>query len=278
VTDAITVRRALETSGLVAVDARVLLGHVLCKDRAWLAAHATETIPAAQADEFFALAKRRRDGEPVAYLTGTREFWGLPIAVSPVVLIPRPETETLVEMALAWFPADRETRVLDLGTGSGAIALAIAHERPRFLVLATDISEAALSVARDNARRLQIANIEFARSDWFAALPSPFQDQRFDLIVCNPPYVEAGDAHLSTGDLQFEPAVALSPGDDGLLAIRRIVAGAPEHLVAGGALIVEHGYDQEDAVRALFAEAGFTDVTSARDLAGIPRVVGGRGH
>jgi release factor glutamine methyltransferase len=278
VTDPITVRRALETSGLVAVDARVLLGHVLGKDRAWLAAHATETIPAAQADEFFALAKRRRDGEPVAYLTGTREFWGLAIAVSPAVLIPRPETETLVEMALAWLPADRETRVLDLGTGSGAIALAIAHERPRTLVLATDISDAALSLARDNARRLQIANIEFARSDWFAALPSKFQGTRFDLIVSNPPYVEAGDAHLSTGDLQHEPAVALSPGDDGLLAIRRIVAGAPEHLVAGGALIVEHGYDQEDAVRALFTEAGFTDVTSARDLAGIPRVVGGRGY
>lgn len=275
-TDAITVRRALETCGLVAIDARVLLGHVLGRDRAWLAAHAAETIPTAQADEFLALAKRRRNGEPVAYLTGVREFWGLPIAVSPAVLIPRPETETLVELALAWLPAERETRVLDLGTGSGAIALAIAHERPRALVLATDISEAALAFARDNAQRLRLSNIEFMRSDWFAAVPLQFRGVPFDLIVSNPPYVEAGDGHLVTGDLRHEPAIALSPGDDGLLAIRRIVAGAQERLVAGGGLIVEHGYDQAEVVRALFAEAGFTDVVGARDLAGVLRVVGGR--
>jgi release factor glutamine methyltransferase len=276
VTDTITVRRALETCGLVALDARVLLAHVLGKDRAWLAAHAAETIAAAQVDEFFALAKRRRDGEPVAYLTGVREFWGLPIAVSSAVLIPRPETETLVELALAWLPAERETRVLDLGTGSGAIALAIAHERPQAHVLATDISEVALALARNNAQRLRLSNIEFMRSDWFAALPLQIHGAPFDLIASNPPYVEAGDAHLGEGDLRHEPALALSPGDDGLLAIRRIVAGARERLVAGGALIVEHGYDQAEAVRAMFASAGFTDLVGARDLAGIPRVVGGR--
>jgi release factor glutamine methyltransferase len=274
VTDTITVRRALETCGLVTLDARALLAHVLGKDRAWLVAHAAETIAVAQAEEFFALARRRRDGEPVAYLTGVREFWGLPIAVSSAVLIPRPETETLVELALAWLPAERETRVLDLGTGSGAIALAIAHERPKARVLATDISEAALALARDNAQRLRLSNIGFVRSDWFAALPR--QDAPFDLIASNPPYVEAGDAHLGEGDLRHEPAVALSPGGDGLLAIRRVVAGARERLAAGGALIVEHGYDQAEAVRALFATAGFTNLVSARDLAGIPRVVGGR--
>ena len=277
-TDAVvTVRRALESSGLVALDARVLLSHVLNTDRAWLAAHGDDTIRAEHAQAFFALAKRRRDGEPVAYLTGVREFWGLSLVVSPAVLIPRPETETLVELALAWLPAERESRVLDLGTGSGAIALAIAHERPRARVLATDISEEALALARENARRLRLANVEFIRSNWYESVPSQFFDAPFDLIASNPPYVEAGDAHLRVGDLRHEPPVALSPGADVLLAFRRIVTGARERLVAGGALIVEHGYDQADAVRELFAKAGFTGIVGARDLAGIPRVVGARG-
>jgi release factor glutamine methyltransferase len=275
-TGGVTVRRALAQSGLVPLDARVLLTHVLGKDRAWLIAHGDEALPREQSDAFFALAARRRDGEPVAYLTGVREFWGLPLVVSPAVLIPRPETETLVELVLARLPKDRDARVLDLGTGSGAIALAIAHERPRATILATDVSADALDVARDNARRLGIANVEFAQSDWYDRVAPAWQGGAFDLIASNPPYVAAGDPHLGEGDVRFEPERSLTPGGDGLAAIMRIVAGARERLVSGGALVVEHGYDQAERVRALFAAAGFTDIVAARDLAGIPRVVAGR--
>ncbi len=269
--EALTVRRALAQCGLVPVDAQVLLAHALAADRAWLATHPEALLEPAQADAFFALSKRRREGEPVAYLTGTREFWGLPLAVSPAVLIPRPETETLVEAALARLPADRDFDVLDLGTGSGAIALAIAHERPRARVLATDTSAEALALARDNASRLNLTNVRFLPSDWYRGLGSA----RFQLIVANPPYVAGGDPHLTRGDLRFEPAVALTPGSDGLAALRVIVAGAPEWLTPGGHLAVEHGYDQSDAVRDLFAAAGFAGVMVYRDLAGIARVVAG---
>ena len=275
-TNLVPVRRALAQSGLVPVDAQVLLGYVLGRNRAWLAAHGDDVIPRTQADAFFALARRRREGEPVAYLTGLREFWGLPLAVSAAVLIPRPETEAVVEIALARLPADRDTRVLDLGTGSGAIALAIAHDRPRAHVLATDVSAAALGVARDNGQRLALANVEYLTSDWYASVPATWRGAAFDVIASNPPYIAAGDPHLRDGDLRHEPAGALSPGGDGLASFRRIVAGARERLVPGGTLVVEHGFDQADAVRALFAAAGFTDVISQRDLAGIPRVVAGR--
>ncbi len=267
-----TIGRALAGSGLVPVDAQVLLAHVLGRDRAWLAAHAADTLPRNAADAFFALAKRRRDGEPVAYLTGVREFWGLRLAVSPAVLIPRPETEALIELALARLPADRDAAVLDLGTGSGAIALALAHERPRARVVATDASDAALAVARGNAHRLGIPNVEFLKTSWYDGAPTT----RFDLIAANPPYVDADDPHLAEGDLRFEPRAALVPPGDGLAALRTIVAGAPAHLSPGGTLVVEHGYDQQDAVRALFVAAGFVDIVSARDLAGIPRVAAGR--
>jgi release factor glutamine methyltransferase len=274
-----TVRRALAQSGLVPIDAQALLAHVLGKNRAWLAAHAEDALSREQATTFEALARRRRDGEPVAYLTGSREFWGLPLAVSPAVLIPRPETETLVEVALARLPEERDTRVLDLGTGSGAIALAIAHSRPRATVLATDASKEALAIARDNAARLCIANVRFLQSDWYEGLPAPGDDAAaapFDLIASNPPYVVAGDPHLDAGDLRFEPAAALSPGGDGLDALRIIVGGACTRLVPGGTLVVEHGYDQSAAVVELFATAGFEDVVTARDLSGTPRVVVGR--
>ena len=279
-TATITVRRALARSGLVPIDAQVLLGHVLGRNRAWLAAHADEPLSPADAAAFAALAKRRRDGEPVAYLTGTREFWGLTLVVSPAVLIPRPETETLVELALARLPEDRATRVLDLGTGSGAIALAIAHSRPQARVLAIDASPDALAVARENALRLGLGNVEFLQSDWYGALPAsgpgPWATGGpFDLIAANPPYVVAGDPHLDDGDLRFEPVGALSPGGDGLDALRTIVAGAPGRLVPGGTLVVEHGYDQSDAVCELFAAAGFVRIVAARDIAGTPRVVAG---
>ncbi len=271
-TDAPTVRRALESSGLVPLDAQVLLAHVIGRDRAWLAAHADDPVPPTDADAFFALARRRRDGEPVAYLTGMREFWGLCVAVSPAVLIPRPETEALVEQALSRLPVDRDVTVLDLGTGSGAIALALAHERPRAQILATDNSDEALATARANAQRLGLVNVGWLRSDWYEGMPPA----RFDLIASNPPYVAQQDPHLREGDVRFEPRSALTPGGDGLGALRAIVAGARAHLALGGTLIVEHGFDQSEAVRALFADAGFTDIVAARDLAGIARVVAGR--
>jgi release factor glutamine methyltransferase len=190
-------------------------------------------------------------------------------------MIPRPETETVVELALSKLPADVPLRVLDLGTGSGAIALALARERPRARVLATDVSEAALDVARENAQRLSLGNVEFLRSDWYSQLPPPGVEG-FDLIAANPPYVAADDPHLDEGDLRFEPAVALSPQGDGLDALREIVRGAPARLRPGGSLVVEHGFDQSEAVRELFTAAGFRSIVTARDLAGIPRVVAGR--
>jgi release factor glutamine methyltransferase len=271
VTDAVSVRRAQTASGLVPLDAQVLLAHGLDVPRAWLAAHAADTLPAQAADAFFELARRRRDGEPVAYLTGIREFWGLSLRVTADVLIPRPETETLVELSLSLVPAGAPMRLLDVGTGSGAIALSLAHERPRARVTGVDISPAALAVARDNARRLTIGNADFLPSDWFAGVG----DGRFDLIAANPPYVGSADPHLQEGDVRFEPRVALTPGGDGLTALRAIVAGARAHLVAGGHLVVEHGYDQSAAVQALFREAGFGGISIRNDLAGIPRVVGG---
>lgn len=272
--DRLTVRQALAQAGVAPIDAQVLLAHVLRADRAWLIAHATDPLAHSQVEQFFSLARQRRDGEPVAYLTGWREFWGLSLAVDRSVLIPRPETETLVECALRRLPADRPLRVLDLGTGSGAIALAIAQERPRTEVLATDRSAAALVVARKNAERMKLASVRWLQSDWYAELPTG--GARFELIASNPPYVAERDAHLREGDVRFEPRTALCAGVDGLDALRIIIRGARERLVEGGALVVEHGYDQADAVRDLMLGAGFSDVESLRDLAGIPRVAAAR--
>lgn len=269
-----TVRQALAQSGLVPVDAQVLLAYVVGNTRAWLAAHAGETLTPDQALRFFELARRRRDGEPIAYLTGEREFWGLSLVVTPTVLIPRPETETLVERTLVRIPVDRDVKILDLGTGSGAIALALARERPRARIVATEVSEAALRVADTNARRLGIFNVEFVQADWYSALPVAADP--FDVIVSNPPYVAAQDPHLGEGDLRYEPMQALTPGGDGLSALATIVAGAAPRLAANGWLLVEHGYDQQEAVRSMFETAGFVDLESSRDLAGIPRVCAGR--
>ena len=250
------------------LEAKLLLAHVLGRDRAWLAAHGEAPLDSMQARAYDALVRRRAAGEPIAYLTGRREFFGVDLDITPDVLIPRPETELLVELALRWLAAEASARVLDLGCGSGAVALAIARERPRASVLGTDLSPQALALARRNAERLAIGNASFLESDWFARVPS----ERFALIVGNPPYVARGDPHLDQGDLRFEPRAALVSGSDGLDALRAIVAGAPAYLAAGAYLALEHGYDQAGAVRALLRESGLQAVASARDLSGIERV------
>jgi release factor glutamine methyltransferase len=251
------------------VDNRILLCHALGLTRVGLITQSTRELTADEAARLSDLIARRLGGEPVAYIVGRREFYGLPFEVDPAVLIPRPETELLVELALERLPP--RGRVLDMGTGSGAIAVALAHTRPDALVTALDVSEAALAVARRNAAA-NAASVRLLASDWYAALDG----EQFELIVSNPPYIAAGDSHLAQGDLRFEPAGALTDHADGLSALRRIVAGAAPHLAPQGWLLMEHGYDQSAAVRALLAAAGFEQVQSWPDLAGIERVSGAR--
>lgn len=269
----VTVRDAIARSALAPIDAQVLLANVLGVDRAWVIAHAGDALPVERGEAFAALAARRRAGEPVAYLTGMREFRGMALAVDPRVLIPRPETETLVEQALEALPPGRAAQVLDLGTGAGTIALALARERPRAIVVATDSSEAALAVARANAARLQLANVRMLQANWYDGLPE--RPARFDVIASNPPYVADSDHHLLEGDVRFEPVAALRAGRAGLDALQVVVRGAPPRLVTGGTLVVEHGFDQGAAVRALMLDAGFDEVATIRDLAGLERVTRG---
>lgn len=272
--DAPTAARLLAQAraAIDAVDAEHLLLHVLARPRSWLFAHADDAVTATEAAGFRALVERRAQGEPVAYLTGSRGFWTLELAVTPATLVPRPDTELLVELALARLPADADARVADLGTGSGAIALAIAKERPLAQMVATDASAAALEVAQGNARRNGLGNVAFRAGSWLA----PLAGERFDLVASNPPYIAEGDPHLSQGDLRFEPAMALSSGVDGLDDIRTIVKAAPAYLRPGGWLLLEHGWDQGDAVRALLLDAGFVEATTERDLEGRDRVTLGR--
>jgi release factor glutamine methyltransferase len=257
------------------LDTRILLCHALQLSRIELITRSERIISEPEAVRIAALFARRLQGEPIAYILGEREFFGLPFTVTPDVLIPRPETELLVELALERLPA-AGGRVLDLGTGSGAIAVAIAHTCPHARVTALDTSAAALAIARANAVRNGTANVAFLHSDWYAALDQSATPPLFDLIAANPPYIVAGDPHLSQGDLRFEPQSALTDHADGLSALRQIVAGAPRHLAEGGWLLVEHGYDQAAAVRELLTVRGFGDVQSWCDLAGIERVSGGR--
>lgn len=267
----VTVERLLRTSGLDPVDARRLLREALGVEEAYLVAHPERVLSAAERERFFAWAARRRAGEPLAYLIGSREFYGLAFRVTPAVLIPRPETELLVEAALERLPEDAACRVLELATGCGCVAVAIACNRPRARVTASDVSRAALALARQNARR-HGARVEFVESDWFSALAG----RRFELILANPPYVAEGDPHLAQGDLRFEPRAALVAGPEGLECIRVIVAGAAAHLAPGGWLLFEHGYDQGERARALLAAAGYAQCFTLRDLAGLERVSGGR--
>lgn len=254
-------------------EAELLLAHHLQKPRAWLYAHADDIVDADGPAGFSTLLSRRIAGEPVAQLLGRREFWSLALAVTPDTLIPRPDTERLVELALERLPTSVACRVLDLGTGTGAIALAIASERPQSSVVATDASAPALAVAAANAVATGVsARVALRLGDWFA----PVQGDAFDLIASNPPYIADDDPHLSQGDLRFEPRSALASGFDGLDDLRRIVADAPAHLVPGGWLLVEHGWDQGAVVRGLFAAARFTAIETARDIEDRERVTLGR--
>ena len=251
-------------------DAEILLGHVLEKPRAWLYAHGDDEAPDTAADAFRTLLKRRAEGVPIAYLIGHREFWTMDLVVTPAVLIPRPETELLVELALRHIPQSGKVDIADLGTGSGAIALALARERPQSLVVAADASEAALCIARINAERLGISNVEFIQSNWFGGL----NDALFDVIVSNPPYITLNDTHLFEGDLRFEPRRALVSGIDGLDSIRFIIRDASRHMMPHGRLLIEHGFDQGEAVRRLFAQSGFVDISTSRDGEARERVTG----
>ncbi|MDE2354321.1 MAG: peptide chain release factor N(5)-glutamine methyltransferase [Betaproteobacteria bacterium] len=269
------VRDALQGDPATRGERRLLLEAVLDCSHAWLASHPEALLDEAQDQRYRALVARRAAGEPVAYLVGRREFYGLPLAVTPDVLIPRPETEGLVDWALECLPPGSPAAVLDLGTGSGAIAVALLHERPSLAVTAVDRSPAALTVAAQNAARHHPPGsrpIRFLAGDWYA----PVQGERFRLILANPPYVAGGDPHLAQGDLRFEPPAALASGPEGLDDLRRIVAQAPRHLEAGGLLLVEHGHDQGPACAALFAAAGLRQVTLRHDLGGLPRLTGGR--
>jgi release factor glutamine methyltransferase len=252
-------------------EAQILFGHAMGVSRAWLSAHHDDAADSSVADAFRELVRRRRTGEPVAYLVGRREFYGLEFRVTPDVLIPRADTETLVDAALEKLLKGAQPEVLDIGTGSGCVALTLAHERPAARVTAVDVSAAALIVARENAASIGV-NAEFVQGAWFEELDG----RRFDLIVSNPPYVATGDPHLQQGDLRFEPATALASGEDGLADIRIIVADAPAYLREGGWLLFEHGYEQADVCRDLLLDAGFGEVISRADIAGLPRVAGGR--
>jgi release factor glutamine methyltransferase len=253
------------------LDAGLLLAHTLRTTRVRLMSDGASVVEPAAVRHYHALLERRARGEPLAYLTGTREFWSLPLRVSTAVLVPRPETELLVERALALRPAS-EGRVVDLGTGSGAIALALAHERPHWRVTATDISEQALAVARANAAQLRLTRIDFRQGSWFA----PLAAARFDLIVSNPPYVAADDPALEHPALAHEPRLALTPGQDALRCLREIAREAPRHLEPGGWLLLEHGAAQAAAVRHELVLAGCRYVRSHPDLAGHERITEGQ--
>jgi release factor glutamine methyltransferase len=253
------------------LENRILLCEATGLSRVQLITQGDRPLTAYEAQRLDGLVARRLRGEPIAYIVGRREFFGLDFQVGPAVLIPRPDTELIVELALERLPQG-PARLLDMGTGSGAIAVAVAHTRPDADVTALDVSPDALAVAQANAAA-NGARVRFLESSWFDALAAA---EAFDVIASNPPYIAAGDEHLSQGDLRFEPVGALTDHADGLSALRIIVTGGPRHLVPGGWLLLEHGYDQAAAVRALLLDAGYTDVQSWQDLAGIERVSGGR--
>lgn len=277
-TDPVSIRQLLEQATRLLdtqsarLDAEVLLGHVLQRPRSHFHAWPEKVLATGSQQHFDQLLQRRLRGEPVAYLTGEREFWSLPLTVTADTLIPRPETETLVAQALQRIPPDRAQRIADLGTGSGNIALAIARERPQCRIIATDIAAAAIEVASRNARRLGIQSVSFRTGSWCKALAG----MRLDMIVSNPPYIAGNDPHLDTGDVRFEPRVALAAGPQGLDELTRIAQCAARHLQPRGWLLMEHGYDQGERVRQLLEDTGFTEVIDYSDDAGQDRVIAGR--
>lgn len=250
------------------LDAEVLLSHCLDKPRSFLRAWPEHHPTESQIQSFHELLKQRRQGQPIAYLIGKREFWSREFEVSPAVLIPRPDSELLIELALERMPAAKCCKMIDLGTGSGILAITLAAERPLADVIATDLSLAALQMAQNNAKRLGVANVRFIASNWFDAV----DDDDFELIVSNPPYIAADDPHLQQGDLRFEPSSALVSENQGLADIERIAEQARQRLKAGGHILVEHGYNQAPAVQAIFAHYGYRQIVNHRDLAGNPRV------
>jgi release factor glutamine methyltransferase len=255
------------------IDSEILLAFVLNCSRTYLYTHPEKVLLAAQTTHFNQLIEKRRQGIPIAYLTGLREFWSLPLKVTEATLIPRPETEKLVEIALELLSPIPHARILDLGTGSGAIALALAHERPDWRITATDKSEAALQVAQQNAQSLQLSTIEFIHSDWFSAIP---MDKKFHAIVSNPPYIATADPHLLQGDVRFEPYLALTSGDDGLQDLQVIIKQSLARLEKNGLLLTEHGYSQKQAVETLLTKCGFSEVQCWQDWQGNDRISGGR--
>lgn len=254
------------------LESEILLAQVLEKPRSYLYTWPDELLSIDKITQFNSLIEDRYAGMPVAYLTGSREFWGLPLSVTPDTLIPRPETERLVEIALQYIPQNSTARIADLGTGSGAIALALATERPQAIIEATDIDAATLAVARRNVSALGLSNVNLHHGHWCEVLT----EKSFDMIVSNPPYVTADDPHLHQGDLRFEPAQALTSGKDGLKDIREIIQTATQHLANGAYLLIEHGYDQADRVTELFQKAGYSEVSCFQDYAERERATIGR--
>ena len=253
------------------LDTEVLLCHCLHKNRSFLRAWPDHQPTPEQAKLFWSLIERRRQGMPIAYLTGQREFWSRNFCVGPDVLIPRPDSELLIELSLECLPAEQPCKIIDLGTGSGILAITLAAERPLATVIATDISPAALNIARRNAEQLNTANVSFLQSHWFDAV----LDTDFDLVISNPPYIAEDDPHLRQGDVRFEPDTALISAEEGLKDIRLLAEQARRHLKSNGHFLVEHGYNQEARVQAVFKQLNYRRVTTHTDLSGTPRVTSG---
>ncbi len=261
-------KQLAQTSDSPALDAEVLLCYILNKQRSYLRTWPEKQLPPEQEKQFQVLIEKRCTGHPIAYLTGTREFWSRDFITTPDVLIPRPETELLIELCLDILPINTPLKLIDLGTGSGIIGITLAAERPDIAVTATDLSQAALTIARQNAHQLGINNIQFCHSHWFDNV----SESAFDIIVSNPPYIAPNDLHLGQGDLKFEPSMALIAEQQGLIDIETITRLTPSFLNPGGQLLIEHGYDQQEQVQAIFNKHGYTNIRNHTDLSKLPRV------